>query len=53
MADAKCVIYVKNAKNAKFDIYAISHMSHIDMALWVSKDAPGPQEWTPIPLDML
>ena len=44
MLDAMCVIYVKNAKNAIFDAYAIRHMSYIDMAIWVSKDALGPQE---------
>ena len=27
MADAKCVIYVKNARNARFNAYAIQHMS--------------------------
>ena len=48
MADAKCVIYVKNAKNAIFDAYAMRHMSNIDMAIWVSKDASGPQECRPM-----
>ena len=41
MSDAKCVIYVKTAKNAIFDAYAIQHIPYIDMAIWVSKDASG------------
>ena len=48
MSDAKYVIYVKNAKKAIFDTYAIRHMSYIDMAIWVSKDAYGPQEYRPM-----
>ena len=51
MSDAKCVIYVKNAKNATFDMHAIPHMLNIDMAIWVSKDASGPQECRPMPLN--
>ena len=51
MANAKCVIYVKNVKNAIFDAYATWHMSNIDMAIWVSKDPSGPQEWRPLPLN--
>ena len=51
MSDAKCVIYVKNAKNAIFNAYAIPPMSYIDMAIWVSKDASGPQECRPMPID--
>ena len=53
MLYAKCVIYVKNAKNAIFDAYAIRHMSYIDMAIWVSKDALGPQECRQMPLNNL
>ena len=49
MSEAKCVIYVKKAKKAIFDTYAIRHMSYIDMALWVSKDASEPQEYRPLP----
>ena len=41
---AICVINVKNAKNANFDANAIWHVSLIDMAIWVSKDASGLQE---------
>ena len=41
MPDAKCVIYVKNAKNAIFDAYAIRYLSPRNMAIWVSKDASG------------
>ena len=51
MLDAICVIYVKNAKNAIFDAYAIRHMSNIDMAIWVSKNASGPLECRPIPIN--
>ena len=51
MSNAVCVIYVKNAKNAKFDAHAISLMSYLYMALWVSKDASGPQDWCPRPLN--
>ena len=51
MSEAKCVIYVKNAKKAIFDTYAIRHMSSIDMAIWVSKDASGSQECRPIPVN--
>ena len=50
---AKCVIYVKKAKNAIFDAYAIWLMSYIDIAIWVSKDASGPQECRPMPLNNL
>ena len=45
------VIYVKNAKNALFDAYAIQHMSHKDMAIRVSKDPLGPQECRPMLLN--
>ena len=48
MSYAKCVIYVKNAKNAIFYVYAIRCMSYIYMAIWVSKDAYGPQEYRPM-----
>ena len=48
MSDAKCVIYVKNAKNAIFDAYVTFHMSYTNMAIWVSKDASGPQECRPM-----
>ena len=51
MSDAIHVIYVKNAKNAIFDAYAIRHMSCIDMAIWVSNDASGPRECRPMLLD--
>ena len=51
MSNAKCVIYVKNAKNAIFDAYAIRHLSSKSMAIWVSKDATGPQERRPMPLN--
>ena len=44
MLGAKCVFYVKNAKNAIFDAYATQHIPYIDMAIWVSKDTSGPQE---------
>ena len=40
MSDAKCVIYVKNAI---FDIYAMLHMSYIDMIIWASKEVSGIQ----------
>ena len=50
-AHAKCVIYVKNAKNAIFDAYAIRYLSPRNMAIWVSKDASGSQECRPIPLN--
>ena len=50
MSNTNCVIYVKNAKNALFDAYAIKLISYIDMAIWVSKHASGPQEYTPMPL---
>ena len=53
MSYSKCVIYVKNAKNAIFDAYAIRHMSHKDMAVWVSKDPLGPQECRPILLNIV
>ena len=53
MSDVKCVIYVKNAKNAIFDVNAIQHMLCLDMAIWVSKDALGPQEYRSIPLNSL
>ena len=33
MVNAKCVIYVKNAKNAIFDAHAIQLISCIDMAI--------------------
>ena len=48
MSDALCVINVKNAKIAIFDVYAIWHISYIDMAIWVSKDASGPGECRPM-----
>ena len=50
MSDAICVIYVKNAKNAIFDAYTIWPISHLYMAIWVSKDASGSQKCRPIPL---
>ena len=53
MSDAECVIYVKNAKNAIFDVNAIRHMLCLDMAIWVSKDPSGPQEYRSIPLNSL
>ena len=49
MSDAEGVIYVKNAKNAIFNAYAIRPMLYVDMAIWVSKDASGPQECRPMP----
>ena len=48
MSHAKCV---KNPKNAIFDTYAMQHMSNIDMAIWVSKDASGPGECRPMLLN--
>ena len=50
MSHAKCVIYVKNVKNATFDAYAIRHVSNIYIAIWVSKDASGSQKCRPISL---
>ena len=47
MSDANYVIYVKNAI---FGAFAIGHMSYTYMAIWVSKDALGPQEFRPRPL---
>ena len=38
-------------QKAIFDAYAIQHMSNIDMAIGVSKDASGPQECRPMPLN--
>ena len=52
MLDAKCVIYVKNTKNAINDKNAIEHMSYIEMAIWVSKDMSGPQERRQMPLNV-
>ena len=46
MSDANYVIYVKNAI---FGAFAIGHMSYTDMAIWMSKDALGPQECRPMP----
>jgi len=51
MADAKCVSYVKNAKKGHYAKYAIRRMSNIDMAIWVSQDASGPQEYRPMSLN--
>ena len=48
MSGNKCVIYVKNGKNAIFDAYAIRHLSSKNM---VSKDATGPQDRRPMPLN--
>ena len=53
MSNDVFVIYVKNAKKSIFDAYAIWHMSYIDMAIWVSKDALGPQECRQMPLNSL
>ena len=53
MTHAKCVIYVKNDKNAIFGTYANRHMSCIDMAIGVSKDASGPQECRQMPFKQL
>ena len=47
MLNAVCVIYVKKAKNAIFEAYAIRHLSD-DKAIWVSKDVSGLQECRPI-----
>jgi len=52
MSDAKCVIYVKNDKKALFDTFANPHMSYIDKAKWVSKDAKGPQEHRLMPMSL-
>ena len=41
----------KIAKNIKFDAHTIQHMSHIDMAIWVSKVALGPRECRPMLLN--
>ena len=51
MLDAKSIIYVKNTRNALLEIYTIRHMSYIDMAIWVSKDASGPKEHRPMTLN--
>ena len=32
-----CIIFVKNAKNVIFDVYAIQHMSYLYMTIWESK----------------
>ena len=53
MSDGICVKYGIFGIFDINDAFGIRCFSWLDMALWVSKDAPGPQEWTPIPLDML
>ena len=56
MSDAVCLIYLKNAKNAIVNGYAICHltyMSFMNMAIRVSNDASGPQECRPMPLNNL
>ena len=41
----------QNAKNAIFDAYASRHILNIYMAILVSKDASGPLECRPMPLN--
>ena len=53
MLNAKCVIHVKNGKDAIFEAYAIRHIIYIGMSIWVSKDASGLQECRPMPLNDL
>ena len=43
MSCSVCVIYVKNGINDIFDMYCILHMTSINMSIWVSKEALGPQ----------
>ena len=44
MADAIDVNYVINAKTDIIGIYGIGHMSWMNIAIWVSKEASGPQD---------
>ena len=43
----------QTCQNAIFAAHAIWLMSYIDMAIWLSKDASGPQECRPMPLNNL
>ena len=49
MLDAKCVIYAKMPYLTHMP--SDTYMSYIDIALWVSKDAAGPHECNPMPLN--
>ena len=53
MSYAVCVIYVKNAINDIFDNYYYDIMLAINMSIWVSKEALGPQECSPLSKNIL